>query len=147
VETLEAGGGEDKKGMDSFGENCLGQGSFGGYGCRPMSPWGLKVKKRGLPWTGQLGGIWLQTYVSLGLKREEERTDRAAWRDVVADRCKDCLNIPKTPEGKGKQGRPRTAWRFETELHESFTQETGLIIGLVILGLIYLRVGLILPTP
>jgi hypothetical protein len=39
-----------------------------------MSPWGLNVKKIELPWTGWLGEIWLQAYVSLGLKGEEERT-------------------------------------------------------------------------
>jgi hypothetical protein len=52
-----------------------------------MSPWGLKVKKRELPWTGRLGGIWLQTYVCLGLKVEEEKTvlDRVASRNMVAD--------------------------------------------------------------
>jgi hypothetical protein len=54
-----------------------------------MSPWGLKVKKIELSWTGWLGGIWLQAYVSLGLKGEEERTalDRSAWRNMVAGLC------------------------------------------------------------
>jgi hypothetical protein len=54
-----------------------------------MSAWGLKVKKRELSWTGRLGGIWMQTYVYMGLKMEEERTvlDRMARRDMDADLC------------------------------------------------------------
>jgi hypothetical protein len=52
-------------------EERTGQGGLEGYGCRPMSPWGLKVKKRELTWTGRLGGMWLQTYVSLGLKGKD----------------------------------------------------------------------------
>jgi hypothetical protein len=47
------------------------------------------VKKRELSWTGRLGGIWLQIYVSLGFKSEEERTalDRATWRNMIWDLC------------------------------------------------------------
>jgi hypothetical protein len=54
-----------------------------------MPPWGLKVKKRELSWTGRPRGIWMPTYVYLGLKGEEERTvlDRTVWRDMDADFC------------------------------------------------------------
>jgi hypothetical protein len=54
-----------------------------------MSTWGSKVNKRELFWTGRLEGIWMQTYVSLGLKGEEERTvlDRTISRNMVADIC------------------------------------------------------------
>jgi hypothetical protein len=54
-----------------------------------MSPWDLKVKKRELSWTGRVGGIWMQTYVSLGLKGEEEGTflDRTVWKGIDIDVC------------------------------------------------------------
>jgi hypothetical protein len=32
------------------------------------------MKKRGLPWSGLPGGIWLQTNVSCRLEDEKERT-------------------------------------------------------------------------
>jgi hypothetical protein len=54
-----------------------------------MSTWGLKVNKRELSWTGRLGRIWMQTFVSLGLKGEEERTvlDRTISRNMVEEIC------------------------------------------------------------
>jgi hypothetical protein len=54
-----------------------------------MSPWGSKVKKRELSWTGRFGGTWLQTYVYLRLKMEEERTvlDMTVWRNMDAELC------------------------------------------------------------
>jgi hypothetical protein len=39
-----------------------------------MSIWSLKFKKRELSLKGRVGRIWMQTYVSLGFKGEEEGT-------------------------------------------------------------------------